>query len=200
MIGLLRGAYMGRVVDTITVLVGGVGYDVTIPAGLIGKLPNEGDHIELYIHMHVRENDVRLLGFLRPEERQVFRLLLGVNGVGPKGALNMLSLGVDEVVRAIAGEDAALLAKAPGVGRKTAERVIVDLAVKVGKLARELGLGSSEVAPQRSELYDDVVSALTNMDVKRAQAEKAVASAAKEVINTDDFGILFSAALRALRG
>src|SRR5262245_44750271 len=130
MIGRLRGRVLGDdAFGTVLIDVGGVGYDVTVPAGTLGRaVRSAGDQVELFIHTHVREDALDLFGFASEDDRRVFRLLIGLPNVGPKTALGVLSaLPVAELSRAVGASDVARLTKVPGIGKKTAERLVLEL-------------------------------------------------------------------------
>ncbi len=133
MIGRLRGRVApDEVSGLVLVDVGGVGYEVTTPAGALGRAKRVGDDVELVIHTHVREDAFELFGFASDRERQVFRLLLSVPNVGPKTALGVLSaLPIGDLSRAVRNGDVARLTKVPGIGKRTAERLVVELKDKL---------------------------------------------------------------------
>jgi Holliday junction DNA helicase RuvA len=146
-IGCLRGRLAAKSTECLLVDVGGVGYEVKVPLSTFTELPDTGVQIELLTHTHVREDALVLYGFLTPLERDVFRLLIGVSGVGPRVALNLLSgLSAPEVVRTIVEANAAPIVGVPGVGRKTADRLIVDLRDRMMKLDAA-GAGTAPAGP-----------------------------------------------------
>lgn len=175
MIGLLRGALRHRGPSRLLLDVGGVGYDVVVPTSTLLELPEEGQQVELLIHTQVREDAITLYGFRSPREKEVFERLLGVSGVGPRTALAALSaLGPEPLVSAIRDGDARRISAVPGIGRKTAERLIVDLRDRL-----EPGAVTAAVpaGPSASSEEDDVVSALCNLGYPERQARKAVEAA-----------------------
>src|SRR5713101_9751661 len=142
MIAHLRGKLISRHPNEVIVETMGVGYDVTISVPTFSELPPAGSEVALHIHTHVREDQIALYGFLRPEEKQLFEKLITVSGIGPKLAITILSgMPADDMVSAIRGNDVARLTRIPGIGKKTAERMILELR---DKLPRE---GMSTVAP-----------------------------------------------------
>lgn len=157
----------------IVVDVGGVGYQIFIPLNVFYRLPEVGAVVSLYIHTHLREDALQLFGFRELEEKQVFLLLTGVAGIGPKLALNILSgMPADELVSAIKGADQLRLVSIPGVGRKLAERMIVELRDKFTALQ-----GQGSEVPARghdSQLMQDAVSALVNLGYRKIEVEKNV--------------------------
>lgn len=156
--------------------VGGVGYELSTPIGSIDRArTGEHDQVELFVHTHVREDALVLFGFANELERRVFRLMLDVPNVGPKTALGVLSaLSVAELARAVTASDLGRLAKVPGIGRKTAERLVLELKDKLGEV--EPTVPTSGTATPRPGARDRLLSALTNMGYRPAEAEKAVAS------------------------
>ena len=175
MIGSLRGRVSGdEVGGTLLIDVAGVGYEVTVPAGTLGRARRSGgDEVELLVHTHVREDALDLFGFASEHERWVFRLLIGVPNVGPKTALGVLSaLSVADLARAVRAGDLARLTKVPGIGKKTAERLVLELKEKLGQDA----LPGSTPSQPAGDAAARLTSALMNMGYRAAEAEKAVAS------------------------
>ena len=155
---------------------GGVGYDVTISVPTFTELPGLGSEVTLHIHTHVREDVLALYGFLRDEEKQLFEKLITVSGIGPKLAITILSgMAADEMVRAIRGNDVGRLTRIPGIGKKTAERMVLELRDKVAVEAGEVA-----PMPELSAIAEDVLSALVNLGYQRAAAERALASTKKD--------------------
>ena len=155
---------------------GGVGYDVTISVPTFSDLPAIGGEVTLHIHTHVREDLIALYGFLRPAEKRLFEKLITVSGIGPKLAITILSgMAADEMVSAIRGNDVARLTRIPGIGKKTAERMVLELR---DKLPSE-GVAESPAMPAVSAVEEDVLSALMNLGYQRAAAERALASVEK---------------------
>jgi Holliday junction DNA helicase RuvA len=180
MIGRLVGKLVTDDVDgTIILDVQGVGYEVTVPLGAVGRARIGGGPeaaLALFVHTHVREDALNLFGFASEEERRVFRLLLGLPGIGPKMALAVLSdLPPDELGEAVARNDLKRLTRIGGVGKKTAERLVLELKEKLPKMA----LGKSHPAKSPDRVLgeqDRLIGALTNMGYKPTEAEAAVAS------------------------
>lgn len=167
MIGSLRGVLMRKSPDGILVEVGGVGYEVSVPVSALSELPGEGSEVSLHVYTHVREDAIQLFGFRSQGEKRVFVSLLGISGVGPKLALSVLS-GIDyeELAATIEEEDVARLSKIPGLGKKTANRIVLEMK---GKLPKAAGPADS--------VSDDAVSALVNLGYKKAAAQEAVVKA-----------------------
>jgi Holliday junction DNA helicase RuvA len=192
MIAHLRGRLIGKHPNQAIVEAGGVGYDVAITVPTFSELPAAGSEVALHIHTHVREDALALYGFLRPEEKQLFEKLLTVSGIGPTLAVKILSgMAISEMVGAIRANDFARLTKIPGVGRKTAERMCVELRDKLE------AFGAPQPVATHSAEEEDVISALTNLGYQRALAEKAVERAVQSA-GRENFDAIFRAALGAL--
>ena len=193
MIAHLRGTLLAKHPNQAIVEAHGVGYDVTITVPTFAELPGTGSEVALHIHTHVREDALSLYGFLRLSEKRLFEKLLTVSGIGPKLAITILSgMPAEEMVGAIRGGDVARLTRIPGIGKKTAERMVLELRDKLP----EIGSGEPS-AVQASPMEEDVISALVNLGYQRAAAEKALlASRAKE--GTANFEALFRGALGML--
>lgn len=178
MIAQISGTLAHKVPGEVIVDVGGVGYQIFIPLNVFYRLPQIGKSIRLYIHTHLREDALQLFGFQEPEEKQVFLLLNGVAGIGPKLAVNILSgIPADELARAIKEGDQVRLVSIPGVGKKLAERMIVELRDKF--LALAPASSESVAASDGSQLMQDAVSALVNLGYRKAEAEKNVRDVAQ---------------------
>jgi Holliday junction DNA helicase RuvA len=194
MIAHLRGKLLVKHPNQVIVETGGVGYDVTISVPTFSDLPNLGGEVSLHIHTHVREDQLALYGFLRLAEKQLFEKLLTVSGIGPKLAITILSgMQADEMVGAIRGNDLARLTRIPGIGRKTAERMVLELRDKLPPPAA----GKEPTTPVVTPVEEDVLSALLNLGYQRAAAEKTLAAAVKNG-NTTSFDVLFREALGGL--
>jgi holliday junction DNA helicase RuvA len=173
MIASLRGSLQQKGLDHVVVDVGGVGYLVHVSAQTLAELPLTGEAVLLLCHTHVREDAIQIFGFCKAEEQRVFELLLLVSGIGPKLALTTLSgMPVHELVGAIADEDHKRLQTIPGIGRKTAERIVVELKERCSKLVGELTPSARAMLPVGAAA--EVVEALVNLGYKRSAAEKAV--------------------------
>jgi len=176
MIAHLRGKLLAKHPNQAIVETGGVGYDVTISVPTFSDLPAVGAEVTLHIHTHVREDLIALYGFLRPAEKRLFEKLITVSGIGPKLAITIFSgMAADQMVSAIRGNDVARLTRIPGIGKKTAERMVLELR---DKLPTE-GIAESPVTPAMSAVEEDVLSALMNLGYQRAAAERALASVEK---------------------
>jgi holliday junction DNA helicase RuvA len=195
MIGQLRGTLAGKRPYQVMVDVGGVGYLVSVPLSTYAALGELHTEVTLLIYTHVREDTLALYGFLTSREKHFFELLLGASGVGPALALKILSgMSVEELAPAIRTGDVARLVRIPGVGRKTAERIVVELKDKLE------GVAASEekpVAGSARGIEADVVSALVNLGYDARAAENAVGEAKREA-GTENFEKLLKAALQTL--
>ena len=178
MIGRLRGRLDGRGENWVLVDVGGVGYMVEGSARLLDGCPADGEPVSLAIETYVREDQFRLFGFLSEEERSWFRLLMGVQGVGAKVALAIQGvLSPADLAQAVAAEDKAMVARAPGVGPKVAQRIVQELKDKVPDA--DFGLAASaDGRGTPSQVHIDAMSALTNLGYQRAEAHRALQAVA----------------------
>ena len=194
MIGLLRGRLLDKRPNQVILDVGGVGYLVAIPLSTFATLGELHAEVTLLIHTHVREDALALYGFLSARERHLFELLLGASGVGPTLALKILSgMNVEELIPAIRTGDLVRLTKIPGVGRKTAERMVVELKDKLEAVTVE----AEKPAASPAGAAADVKSALINLGYDERAAEAAV-SEAKRQAGTANFETLLRATLAAL--
>lgn len=195
MIAHLRGKLLSKHPNQAIVETGGVGYDVTISVPTFSDLPSVGSEVALFIHTHVREDLIALYGFFRPAEKQLFEKLITVSGIGPKLAITILSgMPADDMVGAIRGNDIARLTRIPGIGKKTAERMVLELR---DKLVPQTSAGHEPIAPTLSAVEEDVLSALLNLGYQRAAAEKALTQAVK-MGKTASFDALFREAMAVL--
>ncbi|MFY9559570.1 MAG: Holliday junction branch migration protein RuvA [Terriglobales bacterium] len=195
MIAHLRGTLLAKHPNQAIVETQGVGYDVVISVPTFSELPAAGQEVALHIHTHVREDVLSLYGFLRLAEKHLFEKLLTVSGIGPKLAITILSgMAADEMVGAIRGGDVARLTRIPGIGKKTAERMMLELRDKLPAPAGNAEVSLAAVSP----VEEDVLSALVNLGYQRAAAEKALAIAAKSGRSPQSFEVLFREALAVL--
>jgi holliday junction DNA helicase RuvA len=196
MIAHLRGRLFSKQPGQAIVEAGGVGYDVTISVPTFTALPKEGGDVALYVYTHVREDTLALYGFLDRNEKRLFERLITVSGVGPKLAITILSgLNPERTVEAIRAQDHAMLTRIPGVGKKLAERLVVELKDKLEDLAI-----AAPAARPLAPAAEDVLSALVNLGYQRPAAQKAIETAIeKNKAAGEDFDELFRAALKVIR-
>ncbi len=200
MIAHLRGTILEKHPNQVIVETGGVGYDVQIPISTFTALPEAGATALLRIHTHVREDALSLFGFVTNEEKAVFERLISVSGIGPKLAITVLSgLPTAELITAIRSSDLARLVRIPGVGKKTAERIVLELKDKL--MAVDAGgkaVPAMETGPDYSPLERDVLSALQNLGCSRPAAEEALRKV-KDKGAPEQFEPFFRAALATVR-
>lgn len=187
MIAHLSGTLLFKQTTTVILEVGGVGYEVTIPLSTFYDLEDAGSNVKLRIYTHVREDTLQLYGFRTARERELFQQLISVSGIGPKLGITMLSgMNADEIIASIRTNNLARLTSIPGVGRKTAERLVIELRDKIAALSspalEEEFAGQSGAGASVSEdaVRDDALSALTNLGYQKAAAEKAITAAIQE--------------------
>lgn len=186
MIAHLRGRILEKNPSQVILDAAGVGYEVTISVPSFSGLPAEGAEVSLYIHTHVREDTLALYGFLRREEKKLFERLISVSGIGPKLAITVLSgIAADALVTALRGNDLTALTRIPGVGKKTAERMVLELRDKLD------GLAAAPAPPPATRMEEDVISALVNLGYQRASAEQSVKRALEKAGNGASFEQVF---------
>ncbi len=196
MIAHLRGTLLAKHPNQAIVETHGVGYDVTISVPTFTEMPAAGTQVALHIHTHVREDALSLYGFLRLAEKHLFERLLTVSGIGPKLAITILSgMPADEMIGAIRGGDLARLTRIPGIGKKTAERMVLELRDKLPAQTGASDAASS--AGLTSPVEEDVISALVNLGYQRAAADRALL-AARSGKGPQSFDVLFREALGSL--
>jgi Holliday junction DNA helicase RuvA len=184
MIAYLSGKLLEKQANSVIVDVGGVGYEVIIPLSTFYELGEEGADVQLRIYTHVREDTLQLFGFKTEREREIYLKLISVQGIGAKSGITMLSgMSADEIITAIRTDNVVRLTAIPGVGRKTAERLVIELRDKIKDLleggAKESAAGG---APETSgdAVFEDALSALINLGYNRSAAEKALKQAMQE--------------------
>jgi holliday junction DNA helicase RuvA len=191
MIAHLRGKLISKHPNQAIVEAAGVGYELNITVPTFSELPALGAEVALFVHTHVREDALSLFGFLRAQEKQLFEKLISVSGIGPRLAITILSgMQADTAVAAIKGNNVAALTRTPGIGKKTAERMVLELRDKLD------AFGVPPAAAAVSPVEEDVLSALVNLGYNRALAEKALARLGNTSAET--FDGLFRKALAAL--
>jgi Holliday junction DNA helicase RuvA len=196
MIARIHGKVLHKTTESVIVDVSGVGYELFIPLSTYSNISENDGPVTLHVYTHVKEDALHLYGFSTAEEKAVFSLLIGVSGVGPKLARNILSgIAVTELAVALADGDKARLHSIPGIGAKMADRLILELKEKVGALR----MGGAVSAPTRADtVTDDVLSALKNLGYKPSQAEGGVKGAKEGLGASFDFELLLKESLRAL--
>jgi holliday junction DNA helicase RuvA len=200
MIGHLRGTVFEKNPNEVIVEAAGVGYEVVIPISTYTVLPETGALVSLRIHTHVREDALTLFGFATTEEKAVFERLISVSGIGPKLAITVLSgLATSDLIAAIRNGDVPRLVRIPGVGKKTAERMVLELKDKLAGVEGAVhGDGAVVAGPALSVLERDVLSALQNLGCSRPAAEEAVRKV-KERGAPEEFELFFRAAMGLMR-
>ena len=199
MIGRLRGTLAEKQPPHLLLDVNGVGYELEVPMTPLYRLPAVGEPVTLHAHLVVREDAHLLYGFFEKRERELFRELIRLNGVGPKLALALMSgLEVDELVRCVQAQDTAALVKVPGVGKKTAERLLVELKDRFKAWESIPSIAPLVVEPQLAQAVssaeNDAVSALISLGYKPQEASRAVAAVKEDGMSSEDL------IRRALRG
>ncbi|MGG2397513.1 Holliday junction branch migration protein RuvA [Pseudomonas sp. SH1-B] len=199
MIGRLRGTLAEKQPPHLLLDVNGVGYELEVPMTTLYRLPAQGEMVTLHTHLVVREDAQLLYGFYEKRDRELFRELIRLNGVGPKLALALMSgLEVDELVRCVQNQDTAALTKVPGVGKKTAERLLVELKDRFKAWESIPAIAPLVVEPQLVEAVssaeNDAVSALISLGYKPQEASRAVAAVKEDGLGSADL------IRRALRG
>ncbi len=175
MIASITGRLRRKATDYLIVDVAGIGYQVQVPLSTYYSIPDDGEEVSLYIHTHLREDSLSLFGFLTQEEKDMFLLLMGVSGIGPKLALAILSsLSVTDIAHAIHASDDSRLRTIPGVGKKTAARMVLELRDKIKLITPEPASVQSPTTMAVSNDIEDAVSALVNLGYKKPQAQEAL--------------------------
>jgi Holliday junction DNA helicase RuvA len=195
----LRGQILYKMPNYVVIDCGGVGYELSISVTTFTELRDVGAEASLHVYTHVREDALQLFGFYEVTEKRLFEKLLTISGIGPKLAITVLSgISADRLVGAIRGGDHATLTRIPGIGKKTAERVVLELKDKLENLAGIVSAHTSGT-PSLGATADDVLSALVNLGYARPVAQKAVESAAKDAAVDGDFELLFRASMATVR-
>jgi len=194
----LRGLLLSKSPNAVVVDCNGVGYELAISVSTFTELGAEGSAVKLHVHTHVREDALALFGFAELTEKRLFEKLLTISGIGPKLAITVLSgISAERLVGAIRSGDHATLTKIPGIGKKTAERVVLELKDKLDDMVGSVP--ETGAKPSLGAVADDVLSALVNLGYPRPVAQKAVETAAKDTSVASDFEQLFRAAMSAVR-
>jgi Holliday junction DNA helicase RuvA len=196
MIGYLRGILFEKKPNFLILDVNGIGYLVNIPVSTFLELPDEGSTLSLFIYTHVREDIIALYGFRTTREKLLFEKLIGVSGIGPKVAISFLSgMSADELIPAIQKQDIAKLSTIPGVGRKTAERVTLELREQIPSLLTE----SAQVLEEKP-MREDLISALVNLGYQRALADRIAKNVLDKSKTEASFEDLLRNALQQISG
>ena len=197
MIAHLVGTLLEKHVQRLVVDVGGVGYDVQVPLSTFYAVGEPGARVTLRIHTHVREDALQLFGFVTALELSLFQRLIAVSGIGPKVALAVLSgIEPNDLIRAVKGSDIARLTRIPGVGKKTSERIVVELKDRLPQVEEP---AASDTAGDAGEVRDNVLSALVNLGYQRASVEKVVDTVLRK-IESREFEPLLREVLKSLSG
>jgi Holliday junction DNA helicase RuvA len=202
MIAWLEGRLLRKLSDAVVVDAGGVGYRVFVTQQVMERLPPEGSRVELEIHTQVREDAIQLFGFMDAEEREVFEALIGMSGIGPRAAVTVLS-GIEarELARAVCSGDLARLCLVPGVGKKKAERMVLDLKERLMPLAQpQIGEAEGGAEDGAAANLEDLRSALKNLGFKGPEVEKAAGALREKVFQGAGLDVLLPEALKLVRG
>lgn len=195
MIAHIRGRLLSKHPNQVIVDCAGVGYQLAITVPTFSALPEAGAEVSLFVHTHVREDQFALFGFLKTDEKALFEKLIAVSGIGPKLAITVLSgMSAPDMIAAIRGNDLTKLTKIPGVGKKTAERMVLELKDKLDQFSTT---EATTIASAASPLEEDILSALVNLGYQRASAERALQSLGPA--NGRGFEQLFRAAMAAIK-
>ncbi|MDA8124521.1 MAG: Holliday junction branch migration protein RuvA [Deltaproteobacteria bacterium] len=199
MFARLSGILIEKSVTQCVVDVHGAGYRICVPLSTFYELPEMGQPVVIHVHTHVREDAIHLFGFHTPEEKEVFQMMISVSGIGPKLAVNILSgINAGELLRAITGEDLKRLTGIPGIGKKTAERMILELKEKAAKLGTATAAAGDMASPSGEQVKDDALSALVNLGYKGAAVKEVVERIVREAPSVPSLDQLLKQALRVL--
>ena len=198
MISFIKGTVAQVLADSAIVDNNGLGWQVYMSGSALGRLPHSGETVMLYTHLQLKEDGVSLFGFLEPQEKQMFEMLISVTGVGPKAALSILSvLSASQLIIAILSDDTASLCKAPGVGKKTAQRLSLELRDKIKSKETENAIGPQQSLSPNQEQRQDAIDALIALGYGRSDAVGAVMETALPDMKTEQ---MIRLALRKLAG
>jgi Holliday junction DNA helicase RuvA len=197
MIASIKGILSYKSISHIIVDVQGIGYRIMVPLSTFYELPEIGQFVQLNIHTHVREDLINLFGFINPKEKEIFQLMVSISGIGPRLAINILSgISADDLTRAICAGNAGKLISVPGVGKKTAERMIVELKDRVVKISAVETVSEALDEP----IKKDAISALINLGYKSTMAQKAVDEAFEKCEEEITLELLLTESLKILSG
>jgi holliday junction DNA helicase RuvA len=195
----IRGNILSKTPASVILECAGVGYELAISVATFTELGEPGSEGRLHVYTHVREDAILLFGFAEPQEKRLFEKLLTISGIGPKLAITVLSgISAERLVGAIRAGDHGTLTKIPGIGKKTAERVVLELKDKLDDM-QGFTPEATPAKPSLGAVADDVLSALLNLGYPRPVAQKAVETAAKDTAAAADFEQLFRASMQAVR-
>jgi len=202
MFEFIKGTLVQASPISTTIDVGGIGYKVLVPASAFSKLPAAGNPTQLFTSLVVREMSQTLYGFLSPDERDVFEILLGVSGIGPKIALSLIGhLSIGDLQKAIQNHDSTLISKVPGIGKKTAERLIIELRDKFASLSSMTSPSDFAInmpMDPRSQAIQDAMNALINLGYNQMSAQKAIKLTLKELPEEVDLATLITETLKVI--
>ncbi len=184
MISYLKGEIISKHKQSVTLLCGAVGYETFLSSTILSEM-EIGQSAELYIYTRVREDEITLYGFTKTGDLEFFKLLIGVNGVGPKTALEIMSVDANQIKNAILQENLALLTKTPGIGKKTAERIILELKNKVQPDSL------IELPASLEQRFDEVVTALTTLGYQRGEIYRVLKTAPPEMVSSEEIVTFF---------
>ena len=204
MIAYLSGLLLRIEANFVILDVNGVGYKVSVPVSVLTALPKIGEKTQLHIHTNVREDEIALYGFMQPDDQRIFELLLSVSGIGPKVALSILSaMDAETLARTITTEDSKTLVRIPGLGLKTAQRLILELRDKLAAFSLERRVSArlnTSIEPLADDVFSDVVEGLVNLGYNRNEARKAADRALTEVKDKTNMGEALRTSLNILTG
>jgi Holliday junction DNA helicase RuvA len=201
MIARLSGILIEKSITQCIVDVRGVGYRIVVPLTTFYELPEIGQPVVIHIHTHVREDAINLYGFHAQEERAVFQLMISVSGIGPKLAINILSgIAAGELIQAVTKDDLKRLTSIPGVGKKTAERMILEMKDKAARFGRETVQPGTVVVKTGDQVKDDALSALVNLGYKGSAVKEVIDRIMREAKDIPSLDRLLKQALQTLAG
>jgi Holliday junction DNA helicase RuvA len=197
MIAFIEGRLLFKSPESIIVSAQGIGYQIAVPLSSFYDLPEIEQLVRLYVYTHVRQDAIQLFGFLTPREKEIFLLLIGVSGIGPKVALNILSgISSEEFSAALLAQDSGRVQRIPGIGKKTSERIVLELKDKIKKLSPLTPMPQSQKSEESQ--WEDALSALINLGYPRVVAEKALSQIPRDTVEDITLEDLLRKALKLL--